>query len=517
MKKIFFKNNTLDILILIVFASIINFIYGSLGVLSQDTFAYFDTAYRILQGSKPFVDYWTVSGPFIDFFQAFLFLIFGISWNSYILGGCIINSGITILLYVVFKEYQLSRKLNLFYCICFSILANPSMGVPFPDHFSTFFSLAGILSFLYLIKKRENYFWLLIPFLFFIAFFSKQTPATYLFISFLFILSLYYFLFKKTFFIKYFLISSAICLSIFSLILFFNGISYELFLKQYISYPQSIGSSRINNFNFNLNNLFNNFKFIYLLIIFLIYETFKLIKNKKILKYKEKFLINSTVLLTCFSLIFHQILTMNFIFIFFLIPLISGFIQINITKKFKYNNFLKIFLIIFTLFTTSKYHIRFNEERKMLNLEKINLTYAIEAENIDQKLSNLKWITKNYSNNPKKEIESIKKIIEILSNEKKALMLYSDYIFLSSLLNRDLNTPTRWPGLGDASNPNIESKFNKNYVEFVKNLVRKKNIEVIYSTIKNNDDVFNLIFTGKCKKTKVISEFLVKHDIKNCN
>ena len=115
MKKIFFKNNTLDILILIVFASIINFIYGSLGVLSQDTFAYFDTAYRILQGSKPFVDYWTVSGPFIDFFQAFLFLIFGISWNSYILGGCIINSGITILLYVVFKEYQLSRKLNLFY------------------------------------------------------------------------------------------------------------------------------------------------------------------------------------------------------------------------------------------------------------------------------------------------------------------------------------------------------------------------------------------------------------------
>ena len=84
-------------------------------------------------------------------------------------------------------------------------------------------------------------------------------------------------------------------------------------------------------------------------------------------------------------------------------------------------------------------------------------------------------------------------------------------------MNRDLNTPTRWPGLGDASNPNIESKFNKNYVEFVKNLVRKKNIEVIYSTIKNNDDVFNLIFTGKCKKTKVISEFLVKHDIKNCN
>ena len=87
----------IDNCILIIFAFMINYIYGSIGVLSQDTFAYFDTGYRVLQGSIPFKDYWTVSGPIIDFFQAILFYIFGISWKSYILSGSLLNILITIL------------------------------------------------------------------------------------------------------------------------------------------------------------------------------------------------------------------------------------------------------------------------------------------------------------------------------------------------------------------------------------------------------------------------------------
>ena len=55
-----------------------NYYYGSLGVLPIDTFAYFDTGYRILNSEIPFVDYWTISGPFIDFLQAFYFSIFGV-------------------------------------------------------------------------------------------------------------------------------------------------------------------------------------------------------------------------------------------------------------------------------------------------------------------------------------------------------------------------------------------------------------------------------------------------------
>ena len=85
-----------DYVILIFFSFFVNYYYSSLGVLTQDTFAYYDTAYRILNGSAPFKDYWTVSGPFIDYLQAAIFYIFGISWKSYVINGSLINTLITI-------------------------------------------------------------------------------------------------------------------------------------------------------------------------------------------------------------------------------------------------------------------------------------------------------------------------------------------------------------------------------------------------------------------------------------
>lgn len=89
--------NFIDYVLLIFFSFFINYYYSSIGVLPQDTFAYYDTAFRILKGSAPFKDYWTVSGPFIDYFQAIIFFIFGISWKSYIISGSIINTLITLI------------------------------------------------------------------------------------------------------------------------------------------------------------------------------------------------------------------------------------------------------------------------------------------------------------------------------------------------------------------------------------------------------------------------------------
>ena len=85
-----------DYTILLIISFFINYYYSKVGVFPQDTFAYYDTGYRVLNGSVPFKDYWTVSGPFIDYFQALLFSIFGISWKTYIINGSIINSDITL-------------------------------------------------------------------------------------------------------------------------------------------------------------------------------------------------------------------------------------------------------------------------------------------------------------------------------------------------------------------------------------------------------------------------------------
>ena len=66
-----------DYIILTLISFYINYHYSNVGVLAQDTFAYYDTSYRILVGSVPFKDYWTVSGPFIDYLQASIFYFLG--------------------------------------------------------------------------------------------------------------------------------------------------------------------------------------------------------------------------------------------------------------------------------------------------------------------------------------------------------------------------------------------------------------------------------------------------------
>ena len=52
----------------------------------------------------------------------------------------------------------------------------------------------------------------------------------------------------------------------------------------------------------------------------------------------------------------------------------------------------------------SKYHLRFNEERKFNELENVDLSIAVDAQIIDKKLKGLKWITHLNPKNPQKEI-----------------------------------------------------------------------------------------------------------------
>ena len=103
-------------------------------------------------------------------------------------------------------------------------------------------------------------------------------------------------------------------------------------------------------------------------------------------------------------MIFHQLLTMNENYIFFLIPVLTAFIHIY--EKNTKNIFL--FSIIFLcLYSVTKYHLRYNEHRKFHRLEKVNLSNAIDAEKINQNLKGLKWITATYEDQPYKEVQLI--------------------------------------------------------------------------------------------------------------
>ena len=75
MKNIILFNNKFFIFVgLFLFSLLINQYYGNIGVFPVDSFSHFDTGYRILLNEHPFKDYWIVSGPFVDYFQALFFL-----------------------------------------------------------------------------------------------------------------------------------------------------------------------------------------------------------------------------------------------------------------------------------------------------------------------------------------------------------------------------------------------------------------------------------------------------------
>ena len=509
--------NLINIFLLILFSFYINFYYSSSGVLAQDTFAYYDVGYRVMNGDVPFKDYWTVSGPFIDYLQSALFYLFGVNWGVYILNGSIINVFITVLFYQVLKNYNLNIFVNLFYSICFSILANPSMGTAFPDHYSTFLSLAGIFFYFLAIKKKNCFYWLIIPILFFFSFFCKQTPSAYLLIIIIILSSLYIFFYKKIHFIKYFIIGSSICLLSFFSFLYFNEIDFNNFLVQYIYFPQTIGQSRYKDLVFT-SNLFLNFKFIFIFIFFILYKLIYLFLNfKNSNKDKENIIIISFLIFLSIILIFHQILTKNFIFIFFLIPLLGSFIHIIYFDKKRKNSYLEILLILLTLFSTVKYHLRFNEHRKMLNLEKVDLNKTKDASGIHSSLKGLNWITNEYSLDPFKEIKLLTEMLYILKNDKSKKMLSTQYLFFSSILDENLNNPSRWPSISDASNPDPSNKYHEHYIKFIENLIEKKNINTLYSTTTlEKEDIFYFIYDNHCKQKKIINEILIKYDIRNC-
>ena len=510
MKKVLSKY----LLIPLIFTSFfVNYFYGSKGVLAVDTFAHFDSAYKLLKGVVIFRDFWIISGGVIDYLQLPFFYFFGINWNSYILQSSIFNCFLTITTYYFFKNIGLNNIQSFFYSFCFALLANPSMGTPFVDHYSSFFALLGFYSFILAVKSNKRFYWSLLPILLFLAFFSKQTPAAYIILSIFFVTIIYAVTYKKFSFIIPLFSGIFICLTFLASFLLLNQIQISEFITQYFLFPQTIGSSRISNFKLDFNNTVLNFKFIHIFLILLLYTLFK---NRKIELEEKKFqfILNFTLFLFSFSLIFHQIYTKNFIFIFFLIPIIGGVLH-NQLNLFKYKKIFINFLIFITLFSTLKYHQRFNIERKMLNLENINLNKAIDASQIDSKLSGLKWITYGPLS-PSEEIKLIKESLKIIDNDKNEILLLTHYNFFSSVLEKTFYSPSRWP-TDLVSNPRKDNKYYKNYVSFTKKLILKKNIKSIYITIPSYQDIILDVFDSECVIKTKLNKILIHYKINdNC-
>ena len=272
-----FNINNLYILLIFIFTFFINKHYASLGVFPIDTFLHFDSGYGILNNEHPIKDYWVVSGIFADYLGAIFFYFFGSNWNAHIIHASFLNSAISIFTYILLIKLNLKKTFSFIYAIFFGILAYTPSGTPFLDHHSMFFSLAGAYFFILALKFDKSYFWIIFPWFFAFSFLSKQVPSSYLIILISILLIFYSILVKnyKPFILVF--ISTIFIFLFFIIFCLYTGIDLNSFLKQYILYPQSIGSNRINTiFTINIESIFNKYKYLILPILCLSFVSKKL-------------------------------------------------------------------------------------------------------------------------------------------------------------------------------------------------------------------------------------------------
>ena len=146
LNKIFttFKVN-LFILLLSIFSLLITFYYGYIGILPIDSFLIYDAGYKVLNGFHPFKDYWSITGPILDYIQFFFFKILGVSWFSYVLHSALINLILTIISFNFLTSLGLKKLNSFIYSLSISILAYPSAGTPFMDHHAVIFAFISVL------------------------------------------------------------------------------------------------------------------------------------------------------------------------------------------------------------------------------------------------------------------------------------------------------------------------------------------------------------------------------------
>ena len=141
---------------LAILAFIFPFYYGFRGIFPLDSFLIFNGGYNIFNGFYPFKDYWTITGPLLDYIQYFIFLFFDINRKTYVLHASIINVLVTLISFFFFCKLGLNYKYSLLYCAGISVLGYSQTGTPFMDHHAFMFTFISSLYLLLAVKFEKK-------------------------------------------------------------------------------------------------------------------------------------------------------------------------------------------------------------------------------------------------------------------------------------------------------------------------------------------------------------------------
>ena len=509
--------NLISVFLLGAFSFFINYHYGFIGIMPMDNTVLFNGGFRVLKGYVPFTDYWLVTGPLLDYLNALFFKFLGLSWSTFILHSSAVNVLITIASYFLFINLDLTNKFSFFYALQISILFYPVVGTPFVDHHSTFFLIIAFYLLILAIKKSNHNYYIFIPIMLVLSFLSKQTPAVYGVIALFFLILIHGYYEKKNLrkIINNSIIGSFLSLIFLILFFWFTKINLSNFIEQYLLFASSIGNERLSNYDFNIINEIDNYKFIYLFIFFLLY-LFVLSQRKNFLNLKAGFIILVSITLSII-LIFHQMITLNQNYIFFLVPFLAAIFHSFFNKKFM-NQYLLIFTISVCIFSVTKYHLRFNEERKFNELENIDISKAVDAATLDEKLKGLKWITYLNPDDPDREIKSLKEVLQILKSDIDQKILITEYQVIAPILESYDNSPNQWhhPSVSFPLKGNKYFEIYKNY--FIKKIKENK-IQTVYETREDDFTILELVLNPNCffNKKERVSAMLIKMRLnQNC-
>lgn len=514
----FIKSERYLLVIFLLFFSIgINFYYAQRGLVYPDSFFHYDSAYHILNGNHPFKDFFSISGPFVDYMQSIFFYFFGINWFSYVLHASILNGVLALFTYFVFLELGLERKYSFLYSAAASLIAYPAIGTPFVDYHAIIFSLFAIYTLILATQSNFFFYWFMLPIIIFISFLSKQIPSAYiaLLISAFIIFDLYSrFAIKKIIYL--FL---GFILSVLLLIFFFYLFKINLndFIVQYILFPLSIGEKRTQIMETNPISIFFHFKFIFFIVFSLL---FLVIKNFLNNKNSINFFIISLVILSTLIFIYSQLQTQNQIMIFFLIPVLLGFFHTYYFKVFD-NKFFLIILIIISVVAVGRYHFRYNENRYFLDFKKFENQFSVDGEKLDRTFKGIKWNNPFvYFNNPTEEINLLLETKQFiiknnLNSENK--FFFTNYLFFSALVNQKTPSPIKfYDGVIIPDKSNLYYTYYKNYFS---NKIIKSKITKIYNIglTYHNSEFFSEFFQDKkCIKEKKVNKLFIIYDITSC-
>ena len=199
-------------------------------------------------------------------------------------------------------------------------------------------------------------------------------------------------------------------------------------------------------------------------------------KNKKT-ENKTDLLIIIFICLSVIVFIYSQIMTKNQILIFFLIPFCLG-VSNFFAKKYFDNKLLTSFVFFILVLATLKFHIRFNENKKFMELSGVDLNLAVDAKQISTSLQGLKWISPEYSDNPLEEIKFINNAKEKILMDNTMKIIISDYQILPSIIGLKTVSPNKWFDI--LSVPAEENKYFLSYKNFFLESINNQKIETIY-------------------------------------